>query len=451
MGPIAAGEVSELLVALIRNACVNDGTPDSGHEHRSAATLAGYLGEPDAVYEPHPGRTSLLYRVPGSDPTAPTLMLMGHTDVVPANPATWTFDPFGGERIDGIIWGRGAVDMLDQTAAMAAAFKRLRDRDIPRLPGDVLFFAVADEEAAGHLGAKWVIEHHWDEVRCDYLIGEIATPLLPGSGGAGLPVTVAEKGPMWRRLTSSGIPGHGSQPYGTRNALVPLADALQRLAAAPPEANITDEWRRFVAAWDPPGDLAESLLDPDRIDRAIDLIALDDPGFARWIHACTHLTVSPNTMHSGVKMNVVPDAAEAEVDVRVLPGQDEMSVIDHFRKVIGPALEEEIDIGAVEATPSSSSPAEGPLWEALSAAALVAGGDDIRLVPTMIPVTTDARYFRTRGTIAYGAGLLDDTFAFGDFLAMFHGNDERVSEASLARTALLYVETLRRFGDLTRS
>jgi len=248
MEPIPAGEVAELLTALIRNACVNDGTPDSGHEYRSADTITAYLGEPAARYEPHPGRVSLLYRIPGAA-AGPTIMLMGHTDVVPATSSGWSVDPFGGERIDGVIWGRGAVDMLDQTAAMAAVFKRLQRGELPRPPGDVLFFAVADEEAAGHLGAKWVIDHHWDDVRCDYLIGEIATPLLPGGRGQGLPVTVAEKGPMWRRLTTRGVPGHGSQPYGTSNALVPLADAVNRLAEAPPGAEITEEWRRFVTAW----------------------------------------------------------------------------------------------------------------------------------------------------------------------------------------------------------
>jgi acetylornithine deacetylase/succinyl-diaminopimelate desuccinylase-like protein len=444
---IRSDEVVELLVALIRNACVNDGTPDSGHEARSVDTLAEYLGARGTEFEPHPGRRSTIYRIPGTDPDAPSLMLMGHLDVVPVSSDGWSRDPFGGERHDGFIWGRGAIDMLNQTAAMAAVFRRHLSDDAAPLPGDLLFLAVADEEAGGVLGARWLVDEHWDAVGCDYLLTEIGTPFLHGATGTGLPVTVAEKGPQWRRLTSRGTPGHGSQPYGTANALTPLAGALGRLADSPPGAHITDEWRRFVGAWGPADDLHADLLDPDRVDDAIDRIALDDLGLARWIHACTHLTVSPNTMSAGVKANVIPDLAVAEVDIRSLPGQDESDVLDHFRKVIGPPLDD-LDVETVEATSASGSDPSGPLWDALAAAtADMAPG--VGLIPAMIPVGTDARFFRRRGTVAYGVGLFDERVTFGDFLRMFHGHDERVSEASLSLTTDLLARTVERFGRAT--
>jgi acetylornithine deacetylase/succinyl-diaminopimelate desuccinylase-like protein len=199
---ISKGDLVELLVALIRNACVNDGTPDSGGEARSVATLEAYLGTADWTFEPHPGRTSAIWRVPGTDPGAPSLMLMGHTDVVPVSAEGWSVDPFGGERRDGFVWGRGAVDMLNQTTAMAAVFGQYRRGATPPLPGDLLFLAVADEEAGGRLGARPLVSDHWDEVACDYLLTEIGTPLLDGTNGPGLPVTVAEKGPQWRRRDS---------------------------------------------------------------------------------------------------------------------------------------------------------------------------------------------------------------------------------------------------------
>ena len=124
----ATGEVTELLQQLIRNACVNDGTAESGQEVRSADLLRSYLEGPGldlATYEPTPGRTSLVARIDGSDRSAPSLLLMGHTDVVPANPDGWRRDPFGGELVDGEVWGRGAVDMLNLTASMAVAVKHL--------------------------------------------------------------------------------------------------------------------------------------------------------------------------------------------------------------------------------------------------------------------------------------------------------------------------------------
>lgn len=439
------GEVVELLVALIRNACVNDGSPDSGHEARSVETLTGYLGERGTEYELHPERTSTLYRVPGTVPDAPSLMLMGHLDVVPVSAEGWSRDPFGGEVHDGFVWGRGAIDMLNQTAAMAAVFRRYLTGETAPLPGDLMFLAVADEEAGSRLGARWLVDEHWDDIGCDYLLTEIGTPSLEGAHRTGLPVTVAEKGPQWRRLTSRGEPGHGSQPYGARNALVPMADAVSRLAQSPPPAHITDEWRRFVAAWDPGHPLTTDLVDPDQIDDAIDRIALDDLGLARWIHACTHLTMSPNTLAAGVKANVVPDLAVAELDIRSLPGQDEEDVDDHFRKVIGPSFDD-IDVEIVEATKASGSEPAGPLWDAVEGA--VADLSPGRhLIPALIPVGTDARFFRPKGTVAYGVGLFDDRVGFGDFLRMFHGHDERVSEDSVGLTAELMGRIVARFGE----
>jgi acetylornithine deacetylase/succinyl-diaminopimelate desuccinylase-like protein len=442
---VGSGEVSELLVALIRDACVNDGSPDSGQEHRAVSTLQGYFGAAGEVFEPHPGRQSVVYRVPGTDPEAPSLMLMGHTDVVPVSPDGWSVDPFEGRRDDGFVWGRGAIDMLNLTSSMAVVFKRHLDGRAPRLEGDLIYLGVADEEAAGAHGARWLVDEQWETIGCDYLLTEIGTPMLPRRTGPGLPVTVAEKGPQWRRLRASGTPGHGSQPYGTDNALVPVAEVVARLAASPAPVVISDEWRRFVEAWDP-GDIADDLLDPDRVDAAIDTLALDDMGLARWVHACTHMTVSPNVLTGGVKANVVPDSAEAEIDVRSLPGQDEADVDDHFRKVIGPDLEEQVEILTMEATAASGSGPDGPLWDALDDA-LRAIRPEARLVPSLIPVATDARFFRRRGTVAYGVGLFDDRVEFGDFLRMFHGHDERVSEDSLALTVQLLGSTVEGFGN----
>ena len=444
---IPAGEVTELLVQLIRNECVNDGTPESGHEYRSVETLASYFGTEGEVYEPIPGRTSVVYRVPGTDPDAPRIMLMGHLDVVPVTPSGWSVDPFGGERSDGFVWGRGAVDMLNLTSAMAVVFKRHLDGKAPRLPGDLIYLGVADEEHAGVHGAKWLVDNRWDDIGCEYLLTEIGTPALGGTDGKALPITVAEKGPQWRRFFTSGTPGHGSQPYGSSNALAPLASAIARLAENPTPVDITPEWVAFVEGWDPPPELRAALLDPDRVDEAIDTIALDDPGMARWVHACTHLTVSPNVMRGGMKANVIADAATAEVDIRALPGQDEESVFDYFRKAIGPEVLDEIEVQEIESFPATGSPTEGPLWDALTAS-LAEVSPGARLVPSLIPVATDARFFRPKGTIAYGVGLFDDSVEFGDFLGMFHGHDERVSEVSLGKTADLLAGALDAFGTL---
>ncbi len=440
----ARPDVVDLLRAMIRNACVNDGSPDSGHEHRSVATLQAYLGSPGTVVEPHPGRQSVVFRVPGRDPEAPALMLLPHLDVVPANPRGWTRDPFAADCHDGFVWGRGALDMLNITAAMAAVFRPYLTGELPPLPGDLVLGAVADEEAGGALGAGYLVEHAWDLVACDYLLTEVAAPGFSTGGDAVLPVTVAEKGPSWRTLRAVGTPGHASQPHGTRNALVPLAAAAARLAEEPLPVLITDEWRGFVTA----AGLPPQLTAPETVDEAIARLDATDPELARWAHACTHLTVTPTVLEAGSAQNVVPDEGLLRIDARLLPGQDDAAVDDHLRRVLGPALLDGLEVTTDTRFAPNASATSGPLWEAMGDAA-AAGTGSRRLAPMLIPVTTDARFFRARGVHAYGAGLFDDRMTFGRLLGMFHGNDERVSEASVALTTGFLAATVRRFGERT--
>ncbi len=435
-----------LLQELIRNRCVNDGTPDSGHESRSVDTLAEFFGEMGVIVEPHPGRQSVVYRVPGTDPHAPALTLLPHLDVVPVTEEGWEHDPFGAEIIDGFVWGRGAVDMLNLTAAMAAVFRRYLSGEVPPLPGDLVFAAVADEEAGGALGAGYLVENRWDLVACDYLLTEVATPGFPTSDGLTLPVTVAEKGPAWRSLRLGGTPSHGSQPYGTDNALVGMAEAITRLAETPTPVDISPSWVRFITSIGLPAAMVERLIDPDRIDGAID--DLDDRGFARWVHACTHLTVSPTIISAGEKQNTIPDLGEASLDIRITPGQDESTVADQFRKALGPTLSERVDIIEDLDFPANESPTDGPLWEAIGLAANDLAGP-ATLVPMLTPVLTDGRFFRQRGVTAYGVGLFEDDMDFAGALSMFHGNNERVGVGSVELTTRMLTETLSQFGKLT--
>ncbi|MCU1427875.1 MAG: acetylornithine deacetylase/succinyldiaminopimelate desuccinylase-like deacylase, partial [Actinomycetia bacterium] len=205
-------EVGDLLQHLIRNACVNDGTADSGNESKSVDVLAQYLGDTGLDlerYESRPGRENLVARIEGTDPNAPSLLLMGHTDVVPVNEDGWQRDPFGGELIDGEIWGRGAVDMLNLTASMASGFRHLaRTGFRPR--GTLIYLAVADEENLGTWGAEHLVEQERDAVMADYVITEAGGFQLPTATGPRLPVIVGEKGSYWCRITVRGTPGHAS-------------------------------------------------------------------------------------------------------------------------------------------------------------------------------------------------------------------------------------------------
>jgi acetylornithine deacetylase/succinyl-diaminopimelate desuccinylase-like protein len=427
-------ESTDLLQQLIRNACVNDGTPASGHELRSVDLLQQYLGTAGfdvERYEPQPGRASLLARIEGTDPDAPTLMLMGHTDVVPVNPAGWSRDPFAADIVDGMVWGRGAVDMLNLTATQAVAFRRLAEAGF-RPKGTLLYLAVADEEALGTWGAHWLVEHELDAVRADYVLTESGGFQMPTEHGPRLPVMVAEKGTFWSKIHVHGTPGHGSQPFNTDNALVRAAEVVRRLDAYRPEAQIGEVWRRYVDGMDFPAELHDAFLDPSAVR---DFCASLPLGMGRLVHACTHTTFTPTVAHGGTKTNVIPDHVELEVDIRTLPGQSGDDIRGMLREALGD-LYDQVEIESNEDL-STASAIDTPLWDALSR---VAGRlvQDSALVPFLMVGGTDNRYFRRAGATGYGFGLFSKRLGFEDYATMFHGNDERVDLESLALSEQLW-------------
>src|SRR5713101_8901706 len=300
-------ETTDLLQHLIRNECVNDGTPSSGHEMRSVDTLASYLRAPGVEmkrYEPVPGRVSLVLRIEGSDSKAPSLHFMGHTDVVPVTPSGWRHDPFAAELIDGEVWGRGAVDMLDVTASMAVAVRHLLMSGF-RPKGTFIYSAVADEEALGTYGAQWLTENAWNDVKSDYLVTEFGGARFPMGKGAKLPIMTAEKGSQWTRLRVKGTPGHGSMPYKSDNALVKASELVTRIARYKAPLHLNELWKGFVAGLDIPAVQRVALTTAATFDTALDHLP---PGADKMMYAATRTTLSPNIAHAGLKVNIIPDS-----------------------------------------------------------------------------------------------------------------------------------------------
>jgi acetylornithine deacetylase/succinyl-diaminopimelate desuccinylase-like protein len=427
-------ETTDLLQVLIRNACVNDGRVDSGEEIRSVDALEAYLGTAGLDverYESQPGRASLVTRIEGSDPDAPSLLLMGHTDVVPVNPDGWTREPFSGELVDGFVWGRGAVDMLNITASQAVAVRRLAESGFtPK--GTLIYLAVADEEALGTWGAKWLVEHELDHVRADYVITESGGYQMPAADGIRLPVLTAEKGTFWSKLRVRGTPGHGSQPFRTDNALVTAAEVVRRVSEFAPQAHIGDVWRRFVEGMGYPPELRHALLDPTELPGALAELPL---GMSRLVHACTHTTFAPTVARGGTKTNVIPDLVELEVDIRTLPGQTGEEAHALLREALGD-LADRVEIESND-DPSTASPIDTPLWDSLArvTSRLVPGSG---LVPFLMVGGTDNRFFRRAGSVGYGFALFSQRLSFEDYATMFHGNDERVDIESLGLSEQLW-------------
>ncbi len=444
-----AGEATDLLQHLIRNRCVNDGTPSSGQEQRSVSVLESYLegsGVDMETYEPEPGRTSLVAKIHGSDPTAPSLTLLGHTDVVPADERDWSHDPFGGELIDGVVWGRGAIDMLDLTATMATGLRHLAKSGF-RPAGDLTYVAVADEEALSTFGAKWLCRNAADDIRGDYVITESGGfPMVGVDGATRLPVIVGEKGIYWCTLTVRGVPGHGSQPLRTDNALVKAAEIVRRIDEYRPQAELHEAWTRFVGGMGFPPDFSEPLLDPSRIDAFCDELPL--LGLARQAHANTHTTMAPTVMRAGSKINVIPHHVELDIDVRSLPGWGTAEVRAMLEDAIGD-LADDVEISFRSEEPASSSPIDTPLWDSLQRVSTLFY-PAARTVPFLTVGATDARYERELGAVAYGFGLHSRNVGFEKYGAMFHGIDERVDVESLRLSTEMWIALAHDFCATSR-
>ena len=431
-----AAEATPLLQALIRNACVNDGTPDSGHEARNVDTLVAALEGPGIDierYEAAPGRDNLVARIEGTDPDAPTLLLHAHTDVVPAHAERWAHDPFGGELVDGQVWGRGAIDMLNHAATIAVALRHLADQGwTPK--GTLVFAATADKEHRGALGARWLVEHHPDQVRAEWVITETGGVLSPSPVGMRLPVVVGEKGSVRLRVHVSGAPCRPATPSAS-TALVHAAEAVTRLARF--DAPYRDGFPAFVerSGW---GAVLGDLLDPDTLTGVLASL----PSFAAdGLRALTHTTLCPVRLDAGGPSLEPRDRVSVAVDVRTFEGQgpDEGEAL--VRQALGD-LAEMVTIEHDWATPASSSPFDTPLWATLDRLSQrwLPG---IGLVPLIAPGRTDAPAFRELGAIAYGFGRFSERVTPEALAGMIHGDDERVDIESLGLMAGLWVELAR--------
>jgi acetylornithine deacetylase/succinyl-diaminopimelate desuccinylase-like protein len=440
MSDANTGLTVELLQTLIRNECVNEGTMESGHEVRNADVLQTYLeGAGLAVerFEAAPGRVSVVAKIEGTDPSAPSLLFNGHTDVVPVNPDGWDNDPFGGELIDGEIWGRGAVDMLNLTSSMAVATRLVASRK-KRLRGDLIFFAVADEENGSKYGARFMGENHPDAIRADYVLTENGGLHSQGGHGHTITVNVGEKGIGWNRLTVRGTPGHGSTPYKSDNALMKAAAVIQRIGEFQSPAKMHELWRGQVDSMPYDAETKAGLLDPLMIDETI--ASLPKAAGASFLHACTHTTFSPNVVQSQHKTNVIPDTVHIDVDSRTMPGDGHEEVKAYLREAMG-ELADHVEIEPILNEPSSMSPMGNPLWDSLQKA-VNNPYPDARIDPGFVVGFTDARVHRELGAVTYGAGLFGESLTKAEYRSRFHGNNERIDVESLGLTTQLWLDVI---------
>jgi len=411
----AEDEVVDLCRELIQIDTSNYGDDSGPGERRAAEYVAAKLAEVDLepeIVEPRPGRTSVIVRIPGEDQTRGALLIHGHLDVVPAERSDWRIDPFSGEIVEGCVWGRGAIDMKDMDAMTLAVVRQL-SRERRRPPRDLVVAFLADEEAGGSAGARGLVNTRPDlfEV-CTEAIGEVGGFSYTISDDRRLYlIQTAEKGLAWLRLIADGTAGHGSM-INDDNAVTELTEAIGRLGRHRFPIRMTRTVRTFL------GELSDAsgiALDPDDIETAVAKLA----PIARLLGATLRNTANPTMLAAGYKVNVIPGRAEAYVDGRFLPG-DEEEFFAELDEVLGPQIRRETvnhDI-AVETDFS------GNLVDAMEAA-LVAEDTGARAIPYMVSAGTDAKSFSRLGIRCFGFAPLRLPPDL-DFAGMFHGVDERV-------------------------
>jgi acetylornithine deacetylase/succinyl-diaminopimelate desuccinylase-like protein len=418
---LAQDEAVTLVSELIRIDTTNTGDPATLVGERKAAewvaeklSEVGY--ETTYVESGARGRGNVIARLAGADPGRGALLVHGHLDVVPADASEWSVHPFSGAVQDGYVWGRGAVDMKDMvgmTLALARHFKR--EGIVP--PRDIVFAFLADEEAGGLFGAKWLVENRPE-------LFEGVTEAISEVGGFSITlkddvraylVETAEKGIRWLKLRVKGTAGHGSMIHRD-NAVAKLAAAVTKLDQHQWPLIIRPSVREFL---DGVSEITGLEFPDDDVEGSIGKLG----ALSRMIGATLRDTANPTMLSAGYKANVIPSTAEATVDCRILPGREE-AFDRELAELLGPDVEREwVGLPPVETT------FDGALVDAMTAS-IIAEDPGARVLPYMLSGGTDAKSFQQLGIRNFGFAPLKLP-ADLDFSGLFHGVDERVPVEAL--------------------
>lgn len=423
-------EVIRIARDLIRFDTTNYGGGRARGEREAADYVVAFLrglGLEPEVYEPVERRTNVMVRIPGRDRSKPALVLHGHLDVVPAIAEDWSVDPFAGEIRDGLLWGRGAVDMKDMDAMILASVAELvRAGEAPARDLVVAFFA--DEEDGGAEGSHLVVTD-----RPEWFAG--ATEAISEVGGYSVQIAgqrayllqVGEKGLLWLRLVVRGTAAHGSA-FHPDNAVTALAEAVAAIGRAPWPVVLTPT---TILLLDAIREIAGDAGDPDAL-------AIQTGSAARFIRSTLRTTANPTGLTAGYKHNVIPDRAEALIDVRVLPGTED-AVLAQLREIAG----EHVEIQIVQRDIGLEVPFEGDLVDAM-VAALGRHDPGVPVLPYLMSGGTDNKALSRLGIRGYGFAPLRLP-ADIDFTGMFHGVDERVPLESLVFGQRVLADLLRTY------
>ena len=434
LGPMR-NEVVDLLSQLIRA----DSSNPPGDVNAAARVLERYFkdnGVEVALMGELPELPNCIARLTGAG-DGPSLLMLGHLDVVPAEEAEWTQPPFSGLVKDGYVWGRGALDMKNQLAAQAVAFVRLtrRAKAGERLRGDLVFAATADEETGERCGARWLLEHSPELVRTDFIINEGGMDLYEADGRRVYTIHAGEKGYAACRITIYGRAGHGSVPLHEDSAIHGLAHVISALERYEPELATDRLPAPFISLAVADPDLRERLKDLASTRAALRDLAAVDGAAASIIEPVLGLTFSPTIVRAGSDaVNVIPSRAEVTVDCRLMPGQSADDIRHEVTRALA-GIEERWEMELLNFMPGSESPTHTPLRDAIARTMA-------RLVPDAEVICghyagfTDSGYVRSffPGAVAYGFCPFRAENGAA-IMPRFHGVDERIAVDDLVLQA----------------
>ena len=426
-------ETASIARDLIRFDTSNRGEGDANPETDAAAYVSRYLeqlGLAPVTIESAPGRASVIARVAGADASLPALVLHGHLDVVPADPANWSVDPFAGVVKDGMLWGRGAVDMKDMCAMMLTAVAELlRAGEQPRREVILAFFA--DEENGGVFGAHYLVTHHPELFEgAATAISEVGGYSIELNGSRAYLIQTGEKALDWIKLRARGTAAHGSRVWHD-NAVTRLAEAIAALGR--------HEWP--LALCDTTSELIAEVAkiygeDPETVDAEQLILRTGKAG--GFIQASLRNTSNPTVLRAGYKHNVIPDTAEALVDVRSLPA-DQPGILAEIQRIVG----DDIEIETVHSDVGLEVPFAGEAVDAMIES-LRLHDPEAKVLPYLLSGGTDNKALSRLGITGYGFVPLRLP-ADLDFPGMFHGVDERVPLEALDFGHRVLADLLRRY------
>jgi len=408
--------------ALLR---INTSNPP-GNETEAARYLAGVLqreGIPAKLLSLDPARANLVARIKGNGSARP-IAILGHTDVVGAQRAMWSFDPFGAVRRNGFIYGRGALDDKEIVTAGLMVMLLLQ-REHVKLNRDIIFVAEAGEEGTPGVGIDFLVGHHWDDIAAEYALSEGGSAVAQGGKVRYVAITTAEKVPRGVRLIARGPSGHGSRPTAN-NAVLRLAAAVAKLGAWRTPMRLNETTRTYfdrVAAISAAGDADRyrHVGDPARAPEIDRYFESYEPAH----FAMVRTTLAPTMLKAGFGFNVIPSEAEAYIDIRALPDEDMPRFYDEMRALIAdPSVEIEPRTGGRPATAASRT--DTAMYRALEHAQRKMFPKAVTL-PSMLTGATDMAQLRAKGVQAYGFGPIVEAGDPGEA----HAIDERLAQTSL--------------------